>query len=108
MELAKMEQRHEMDRGNFIYLRNKDTNSDLEILRKVPQQPFQLDILNMLLYRSINHHSNILALSLFLAEKNIWSVWEKLRSANVNPEAKHQVALSRHYHLSKSIILDIH
>ena len=34
MELAKMEKRHEMDRGNFIYLRNKDTNSGLEILRK--------------------------------------------------------------------------
>ena len=29
-----MEKRHEMDRGNFIYLRNKDKNSGLETLRK--------------------------------------------------------------------------
>ena len=40
--------------------------------------------------------------------KKILPVGGRLKNPNVHPDVKHQVILSRHHHLSKLIISDIH
>ena len=47
-------------------------------------------------------------MSPFIDKKNILPVGGRLKNANVQPDVKHQVILSRHLHLSKLIISHIH
>ena len=52
----------------------------------------------MLSQRSINCSSK----TLFVDEANISRVGGRLKNADVNPDTKHQVILSRHHHLTLS------
>ena len=96
-------------RGNFPQLSTKDTHNGLETLIKIAQhQSFSLELANLLSQRSITCNSKILSLSPFIDKKNILRVGGRFKNAKVHPDAKHQVILLRHHHLSKLIILDIH
>ena len=101
--------RGEKDRENFTQLSTKDTHNGLETLIKIAQhQSFPLEIVILLSQRSINCSSKILWLSPFIDKRNMLLVGGRLTNANVYPDTKHQVILSRHHHLSKLIISDIH
>ena len=101
--------RGEKDRENFTQLSTKDTHNGLETLIKNAQhQSFPLEITNLLSQRSVNCNSKILSLSPFIDKKNILGVGGRLKNANLHADAEHQVILSRHHHLSKLIISDIH
>ena len=93
--------RGKKDRENFTQLSTKDTRNGLETLIKIAQhQSFPLEITNLLSQKRINCNSKILSLSSFIDNKNILRVGGRLKNANVHPDAKHHVILSRHHHLS--------
>ena len=101
--------RGEKERENFTQLSTKDTHNGLETLIKIVQrQSFPSQIPNLLLQRNIDCNRKILSLFSFIDKKNILRVGGRLKNAKVHPDAKHQVILSRHHHLSKLIISDIH
>ena len=93
---------------NFTQLSTKDTHNGLETIKIAQHQSFPLEIAILLSQRSINCSSKILWLSPFIDKRNMLLVGGRLTNANVYPDTKHQVILSRPHHLSKLIISDIH
>ena len=67
-----------------------------------------METANLLSQKGINYNSKILSLSPFIDKKNILSVGKRLKNGNVYPDTKYKVILSRHDHLAKLIISDIH
>ena len=103
-----MEKRRKGQR-KLTQLSTKDTHNGLETLIKNAQrQSFPSEIADLLSQRSIDCNSKILSQSPFIDKKKILRVGRRLKNAKIHPDAKHQVILSRHHHLSKLIISDIH
>ena len=101
--------RGEQTRKNFnILTAAKFQNSQHELIRISQNTSFKEEINNLKQEKHIKPSSSIAPLPPFMTSAGLLCVGGRLKAANIPPNSKHQILISKHHPIAKLLTTDIH
>ena len=102
-------ERGEQTRKNFKILTTaKFQNSQHELIRISQNTSFKEEINNLKQERHVKTSSSIAPLPLFINIAGLLCTGGRLKAANIPPNSKHQILISKHHPIAKLLTTDIH